>query len=293
MKFVLFMAMFFVLKGANSYFFKKAQDDRITTLELSILFTFIYSAYQFAAFWLFPPYRGLSLQLGFVIWPVLYSVFFLLMNVLLALSLNNGPAGVTNTILAFHIIVPMLVGQLVWDETMTITKLLGLILFGVSIVLFNSSSYSVDTSQKRKLTPKWWAFCLLSTLFAGISVCFTKQGMNLYPDLGKDYLIIYNLSVMILTGPFLLIRWRKAIPLFKDRSFHLNTLGSAVSLDLSNYIFVTLVSQFDTTTFLPISSVVCICAVLVMGRVLLKERISKMALVSVGVSLVSIALLNI
>ena len=78
MKFVLFMAMFFVLKGANSYFFKMAQDDRITTLELSILFTFIYSAYQFAAFWLFPPYRGLSLQLGFVIWPVLYSVFFLL-----------------------------------------------------------------------------------------------------------------------------------------------------------------------------------------------------------------------
>ena len=293
MKFVLFMAMFFVLKGANAFFFKKAQDGRVTTVELSILFTFIYSTYQFAAFWLFPPYRGLDLRPEVVIWPVLYSVFFLLMNVLLALSLNNGPAGVTNTIQSFHIIVPMLVGQLIWNETMTVTKALGLLLFVVSIILFNSGSYSVNSSQRQRLTPKWWAFCLLATLFAGCSVCFTKQGMNLFPDLGKDYLIIYNMSVMLITGPFLLLRWKKALPLLREPSFHLNPLGAAVSLDLSNYIFVTLVSQFDTTTFLPISSVVCICAVLVMGRVLLKERISRMALVSVGVSLVSIALLNV
>ena len=286
------LAVLFGARGANVISIKFAQEGRVSTLKQSIVFTTLFSAFQAILLLAVPPYRPLITDLNFIFYPFGFAVFYAIGYIFLLLAISNGSSSITNTIYSFNTIVAVLFGVFLWDEKLSVLKVLGLILFGIGMVLYNKSSYSVG-GQKRGMSVKWLIYVIVATLGCGISIIFTKLGMNAYPEYGKEYLLYYS-AIATLIGLVVILFYGRQdmVTLAKDGKFMLHTCLAAATLDISNYIFVNYISRFPSIIFLPLYSIIGMLAIIVFSRVILKERISRNAVISTVLCLIAIVLLN-
>lgn len=289
---VLTLAILFMAHGSRGTFMKFAQKDRVSTLPQAIVHITVYSFLQLVILLAVPPYPSLICEPEFLIYPLGFAAFYNAGYVMLIMAMSEGSTSITNTINSFNCLVPVFFGLIVWGEKMSVCKTIGLMLFIIGLLLYNRSSYSVG-GVKQKISPKWLWHTLASVLLTGIAVIFTKISMRSFPDYGEQYLIYYTLFSTIIGSALVLLRARKdAAVLCRDKKFWANTGVAAVALDVSNYIFVTFINLFPGVLFLPMCSVVAMLGVMVFGRVLLKEKISKSALISSVICIAAIVLLN-
>lgn len=286
------LGVLFFAYGVRTASMKFAQSGRVSTLRQSLVFITLFSALQVVLLLLTPPYQSLAVDVKFLIYPLGFAVFYSIGYILLLMALSEGPASVTNTILSFNTLVVVAFGIVVWREAVSLWKVVGLTLFVIGLLFYNKGSYSVG-GVVQKIRPKWLVHTLGAMLLNGVAVIFTKLSMQQYPMLGKQYLIYYGLFGVAIGVVLILACARsEAKPLIRDRKFLLHTLAAAAAFDVSNYIFVTLINRFSTILFMPLCSVLNMLSILTFGWVVLKERISKSALISSALCLVAIVLLN-
>ena len=185
---------FSALRGLNAIAVKMAQKDYIKNLHDSI-FYYTFSFFQLVFLLLFPLYKY-TFRLDMLLYPACFAVFYLISYILLISALNEGPTSLTNIIYSFQSIVPIIVSLVLWKEHMGILQVIGLILFVIVLLLFNQGSYSEGTTYK-KISLKWAILAASCTLAVGIAVIFTKQYMLTYDGFIKEYLILYNLIVVV------------------------------------------------------------------------------------------------
>lgn len=286
------LVLLFISHGARGIFMKLGQKGRVSTLKQALVYTTVYSALQAAVLLAVPPYPSLVCDVGFYIYPFAFAVFYTLSYMMMIMAMNEGSTAITNTIYSFNSLIPVLFGIIVWKEELSLCKGLGLLLFIAGLLLYNRSSYTVG-GVKQKISKKWLIYSLGTLVFMGIAVIFTKSSMRAFPNYGEQYLIFYSLFSFVLGGIFILFFAREEIkPLVTDFKFLIFTGIAAVGLDLSNYIFVMFINKFPSAFFLPLCSVVGMIAVLVCGRIFLKEKISRSACVSSFICIAAIVLLN-
>ncbi len=273
---------------------KMAQKDRIKTFQDSIFFTILFSFFQLIFLFLIPPWSGYSFSTEIILFPAMFGLFFLISNVFLLRALHEGPTSLTNIIYSFQAIVPIIVGLILWHETIAFFQLLGLILFVIILFLFNQGSYSDGKEESKKVSLKWILLAGVSTLGAGIAVIFTKQHMLKFDGLVKEYLIIYNTVVVLLGLPYMLFRAiRRENGLLSDRKFLLFTATPGLITDITNIIYMFFITRFQSAFFFPFMSVLNILSVVILSRILLKEKISKPAYAGIALSFLAIYLLGI
>jgi len=278
--------IFSILRGLNAIAVKMAQKDYVKKINDSICFTILFSLFQLIFLFLIPPWNGYTFRLDMLIYPACFSIFYLISYILLLTALKEGPTSLTN-------IVPIIVGLIIWKEHIGMFQLIGLILFIVVLFLFNQGSYSEGTDSK-KVTVKWALLASSCTLAVGIAVIFTKQYMLTFDGFIKEYLIMYNLVVVIIGIPYLLITAAKGKQKFLlDKKFLFYTASPALITDITNIIYMLYITSFKSAFFFPLMSILNILSVVVFSRIILKERISKTAYIGILLSFVALYLLGI
>ncbi|NMA94625.1 MAG: hypothetical protein GX974_01130, partial [Clostridiales bacterium] len=218
---------------------------------------------------------------------------FLISQVFLLRALQEGPTSLTNIVNSFQAIMPIIVGLLIWNEGISSFQMLGLILFFIVLLLFNKGSYD-DGKGSKKVTLKWALFAGISAIGSGIAIIFTKQYMLTFDGFIKEYLIIYNCIILIISIPYLAIRGISGKQKFAlDKGFLLYTASPALITDITNTIYMLYIARFQSAFFFPFMSVLNILSVVIMSRVLLKEKISRPAYIGIVLSFVAIYLLGI
>lgn len=293
MTLILMLLLLFVLRGVNVVCVKLAQTGRITTIPQSVAFVSLYAAVQAIVMLAFPPYNIFIADIKFYIYPLCFAMLYSAGNVLLLKTLRLGSASIANTINQFNTLVPVAFGMLFWNEKLGIFEIVGLALFIVGLLIYNRSSVSVGESTQ-KVTLKFLIYAVASMLITGSAVIFTKIGMSAYPEYGKQYIFYYALFAAII-GVILSARVAPGeIKVFvKDKKLMLNCALAAISLDITNTIFVSYINAFPTAIFMPSYGVIGMLGIMLASRIFLKEKISKSALLSSIICIIAILCLNL
>ncbi len=294
MLFAVMMFILFIARGLNAVFIKQAQEDQVKSFSDALLFTILFAFFQMVTIFLLPPYRPLHFDWVFLIYPLLFSVFFFLCYILMMKALDTGPVGISNAIFAFYVIIPILAGFFFFHEGISLWQIFGIVLFVACVILLNFGSYSDKNGPKQgRLSGKWFLYIIGATVASGLSTLVSKFAMAAAPEMDKEYLLYYNVIVVLIGIPILLIRRKKLTQLMKSLRFLGVTLGAAVTQNVGNLIFVMYVSTVSAATLMPLMGVLNIVSVLIAGRFFFKEKISKTAYVGLALSVVAIVLLNL
>lgn len=289
MTYILLMFVYFTARGLNAVWIKKSEPAE-QGLAQSLSFTTVFSLFQLAALLVWPPLSWRPAVPGWQIWPLCYAIFFILAYLYLFKAFLEGPANISNAVFSFYIIIPVTAGVFLWNEKLSVLKIIGLLLFMVSILLFNQSSYQ---RKKGKFSSKWLAYITLATASSGIGVIFTRESQRICPGYDKEYMVLYNLFVILIGLPVMLKNKNCVTAYFRDRKKLFSILGAAITQNISNMIFIYYLNEMESAIFLPLTGVLNVLAVIVMGGIFLKEKITGFVYLATAVSVVSLFILNL
>lgn len=284
--------VFAILRGFNALSVKTLQRDYVKKASQTIYLTALLSLAQGIFLFVTPPFYRYSFSFKMLLYPLGYSMFYAIGYVLFINSLSAGPTSLSNIVFNFQLLVPIIAGLLIWNESISLPQLLGLVLFGVILWLFNQSSYKSEGSPD-KLSLKWAVMVLGAALCTGIAVIFTKQYVIVYGTSVKEYLIAYNLIVVLITLPYLLVMRKKGLVDFTvGKRFFSYSSAAGITQNITNIIFMCYITQFKSALFFPLTSILGIISIVLMSRFVLKEKISPKAYIGIALSIVAIYLLG-
>ncbi|MBE6930412.1 MAG: hypothetical protein E7463_09035 [Ruminococcaceae bacterium] len=287
------LALYMFCKTGDVVWLKRAQP-RDGTLWQNLHFTWLFCLLQ-AVFMLFlPPYQAMHFEPAMFFLPILFSIFYIGRVMFTVYAANAGPMALSQIIISFNTLFPVIAGILFWDETLRWWQVVGLLLFCTALPLFNSGSYS-EGAEKKPLTLKWLIYSLLSLTFSGLAVTCTKLYSARFEGAYiKEYLFLYAVSASVILLPVIIHMYRRRrAETTMPKSRWINTGVSALSLDAANVVFMMFIGSFSSALYFPMISVISVCGVLFAGRVFLKERVSRHAWIGVGLSALALMLLAI
>jgi len=292
---ILLMAFSTVCKGVNGIGMKLAQRGYEPNLRRTLFYTWVYLTFQ-AIFQLFlPPYAPLDLSLEKLILPTMYGIFYMLNIVFMSFAFKEGPTSLTLVIVNFNNIFPIFYGLVFWNETLSWTQVVGLILFVAALIVINKGSYKTGgAKEEKKMTLKWFGMTMLSFLFSCFAVVCTKQFAMIYEGNIKEYLFGYSACTSVLLLPviaYIFIKHPEDI--IKRKQLFLYSAMSAAAVDMSNIVFMLYITAIASAFFFPLTSVLTVLAVSVGSWLVLKERISKNAIIGLVISAIALAFLAI
>jgi len=290
---VLGMAVVFVTKGANMLAMKKVESKQGSSILQALIFTMLFSAAQLVFTLLMPPYRPLSVSLDAILYPTAYAVLYIVAYVLCMKAYSEGSVSMTNAIWSFNTVVVIAYGVCFWGETLSFWQILGLLLFFAGLFFYSRSSYATN-EVKKKVTAKWLILTIAATVTIGAATTFTKLFMLKHGDMGKEFLVYYAIAATIISGVICLCMGAKeTVKTVADKHVLLQTIIAGFTCVLWNFVYVTYLAVYPSAVFLPLYSVVSMLGILAFGVVLLKEKISRNAIIASVLSLASILFLNL
>lgn len=292
MIFLIFLAMA-VLKSGFVAVMKLVQKEYIKNINDSVFYIVFISFFQTIFLFLIPPYYSYQVEYDMLIYPAAFAIFYIVAYIFMLNAFKFGPTSLTSVIQNFSMFVPITIGMFLWNEKINVYQTSGLILFGLIMFLFNNSSYKIN-GQKEKLTLRWLMITLFSTLFMGMAIFTSKQYALEYTESPKEYLILFNVIIVLFgTVYFIYQIFKKNYKIILNKKYIIYTIISGFLLAATNIMFMQYVTKFDSAYFFPLLSIAGIIGVVAMGRVFLKERISKKAYWGVALSIVVIFLISI
>jgi drug/metabolite transporter (DMT)-like permease len=277
--------------GGNAILQKKAQLGRLHTLADSAIYTTLLAAVQSVLYLCLPPYGGFPAAPGFYLYTTAFSIGFFGQLALFLTAFRLGPASMTTTIRNLNMLVPITLGLFIWNEPLTVYKVVGLAIFIGALVLMNKAGYTVN-GKPQKISSRWLTASIALLLVCGICGSISKQVMLLYPGTEKVYLLTYNLIVVALGTPVCLFRRKKTLELLRDKHFVALVFFAAAMLAASDFVYVTFVPKFDSAFFMPLTSTVSMIAVMIFSRIFLNEKIAGRSLAAAALCVVAVIVLS-
>jgi drug/metabolite transporter (DMT)-like permease len=288
---ILMLAVFIVGNGTYAYFLKRVQQDHVRLVSQSIFFVALNSLFQLVFLLILPPWQPLafspvtwSLATGYV---VLYAVGAVLM--MKALSL--GAMSLTHVVMIIRNFIPILVGLFIWDEKITWNAALGIIVFIGAIWFINGAR---NTDSLRKVSPRWLFFSIAAGVVTGAAMCFSKEHGIEQPNAPREYLIAFNILMVMIATPYIVAKRREIGPRsLCSPSFLGKTALVAFAQAGTNVIFMIYINRYSSASFFPMIAILGVLATTAVGRIFFRDRIGRLGYAGVALSLVSIVLLNL
>lgn len=291
---VLLMTLSTICKGTNGIGMKLAQRGYAPNLRRTLYYTWVYLSFQAIFQLILPPYAPMKVTPVQLVLPTLFGLFYLFSLISMSFAFREGPTSLTLVIQSFNTMFPIFFGLVFWDETLVWTQVVGLVLFVVAILVINKSSYSSGdgTVEKKKMTPKWFGFTMLSLMFSCFAVTCSKQYAIWYPGANKEYLFSYSCITSLLLLPVVIwIFCKHREDIIKQKDLYIYSAIAAVSVDVSNLVFMFYITTISAAFYFPLSSILSVFAVVVGSRLVLKEKISKNAVIGLAISAIALAIL--
>lgn len=186
-------------------------------------------------------------------------------------ALCHGPMALTSMLVSFSVVIPLIWGITVGNETIKIIQYPALVLLLLAIVITNLDKLKV---KERKATKYglWLFFVGATFLCNGICSVLQKQYQTLYPNAhNKEFVLFAMLFCSVVYTIFALIKTSfKELKLIKGKHF---AVLSGVANGAVTFLTLVLAGLENASIMFPIISAGTIFAALICGRLIFKEKL--------------------
>ncbi len=302
--FLLVSALSVIALTAQGVLIKRFGDKRPGA---EITYTFVSAVCAFVLFGII----ALASHSRFDVRSVPYSMLFALCyagsTVTYVLAVGSGSLALTTTIHSFALIIPTVLGFVLWDEQVNAFKIVGIVLFAAALLLMGEKAEKGD----KILSTKWIILITVSFFCEGFApVAIKLHSLALGEKAaseGNDVFMVMAYAVAFV-GIFvaaLLKEGRIRIPSVdgkKTKNFMLDSLKIALPLASLGGIFNGLYNLMNTvvankslnvSVFFPVVSAGQLIFTCVVAVVFFKEKLTVKQLCAIFCGMVAIVLINI
>ena len=198
-------------------------------------------------------------------------------------ALSIGPMALTSIIASFSLIIPFLFGIILWNESLTLLKFIGIILLLFSIILIN-------IKKETGFSAKWLLYALATLLTNGICSVIQKMHQINFPTLYRTEFMFWALLCVSI---ILLVTHNTKKNRKEHFEFSLLGIASGVANCCANYIVLYLSATENASVLFPIIAVANIITVWAIGLLFFKERLKILQTIGLIIGVVSAVLLKI
>ena len=206
-------------------------------------------------------------------------------------ALCCGPMALTSMLVSFSVVVPLIWGITVGNETLKSIQYPALILLFLTIILTNA-----DRIKAKKTTQTnyclWLLFVGITFACNGICSIIQKQHQTLYPEAySREFMLFAMLlcSVVFLISAFRTISPKELKEIKGKRYGVLSGLANGIA----NFLTLVLAGTENASVLFPIISAGTILASLVCGRLLFKEKLKANHYAALAAGIVAAVLLKL
>lgn len=198
-------------------------------------------------------------------------------------ALSIGPMALTSIIASFSLVIPFLFGIILWNESLTLPKTVGILLLLLSVFLINAK-------RESGFSAKWLFYALATLVSNGICSVIQKMHQLKFPTLYRTEFMFWAL----LSVSAVLFITHNVKKNEKTRmSFSLLGIASGIANCCANYIVLYLSATENASVLFPIVAVANIIAVWTIGLLFFKEKLRAYQTIGLIIGIASIVLLKL
>jgi drug/metabolite transporter (DMT)-like permease len=232
-----------------------------------------------------------TFHLPTVLFGVLYGVSLCVSMCAGYQSLCRGPMALTSMLVSFSVIIPLIWGITVGNETLKILQYPAIVFLFLAIILTNADKIKV---KKDTQTNYWLWLLFVGITFACNGICsiLQKQHQTLYP---KAYSREFMLFAMLLcSGVFLISAFRKISPKeVKEIKGKRYGILSGLANGSANFLTLVLAGMENASVLFPIISAGTLLAALLCGKLIFKEKLKANHYAALAAGIVAVVLLKL
>ena len=214
---------------------------------------------------------GFSFHLPTVLLGILYGACLCISMYAGYRALCLGPMALTSMLVSFSVIIPLVWGITVGNETLKTMQYPAFALLFFAIMLTNADKISVKKNTQGNYG-LWFLFVGVTFICNGICSILQKQHQTLYPEAySREFMLFAMLLCSII---FTILALRKVslaeLQIIKGKHF---AVLSGLSNGVVNFLTLVLAGLENASVLFPIISAGTILGSLICGRVLFKEKL--------------------
>lgn len=232
-----------------------------------------------------------TFHLPTVLFGVLYGAILCISMYAGYQALCRGPMALTSMLVSFSVVIPLIWGITVGNETLKSLQYPALILLFLAIILTNA-----DKIKAKKTTQTnyclWLLFVVITFICNGACSILQKQHQTLYPEAySREFMLFAMLlcSVVFLISAFGKISPKELRGIKGKRYGVLSGLANGIA----NFLTLVLAGMENASVLFPIISAGTILASLVCGRLLFKEKLKANHYAALAAGIVAVILFKL
>ena len=234
---------------------------------------------------------GFSFHLPTVLFGVLYGASLCISMWTGYKALCLGPMALTSMLVSFSVIIPLIWGITVGNETLKTIQYPAFALLFLAIILTNADKINVKKNTQRSYS-LWFLFVGITFVCNGICSILQKQHQTLYPEAySREFMLFAMLlcSVIFAISALRKVSFRELNTIKGKRYAVLSGLANGAA----NFLTLVLAGLENASVLFPIISAGTILGSLLCGRLLFKEKLKVNHYVALAAGIAAVVLLKL
>jgi len=234
---------------------------------------------------------GFSFHLPTVLFGVLYGASLCISMWTGYKALCLGPMALTSMLVSFSVIIPLIWGITVGNETLKTMQYPAFALLFLAIILTNADKINVKKNTQRSYG-LWFLFVGITFVCNGICSILQKQHQTLYPE---AYSREFMLFAMLLCSVIFAISALRKVSLYELKTIKGKRYAvlSGLANGGANFLTLVLAGLENASVLFPIISAGTILGALLCGRLLFKEKLKVNHYVALVAGIAAVVLLKL
>jgi drug/metabolite transporter (DMT)-like permease len=286
-----------LLTSLYSLSLKSVQKHYINEKKDFFLFSVLLNLFQSIFLLLLPPFGGVHFTLDSIVYGSLSGLLVLANYLLVVRAMSIGPLILTTSLISLYIVVPIFYGLFFWNESLSLSSVIGLVLFFVSIFLVSNATYFEENTVK-KIEIRWLVYMLLAFACSGATSIISKQYAIIRLDGNKEFLLASRFSNIILSAALYLLflsinRSSRRSHTKPGRTYLMLCAAAGATMAGANTLFMRYINASSSSFFFPAIQASGAIMMFIFSILVFRERLSKKALIGFAVSILAIILLSL
>ena len=234
---------------------------------------------------------GFAFHLPTVLFGALYGVSLCVSMYAGYQALCRGQMALTSMLVSFSVIIPLIWGITVGNETLKSLQYPALILLFLAIILTNADKIKAkrDTQTNYFL---WLLFVAITFICNGACSILQKQHQTLYPEAYSREFMLF--AMLLCSVVFLISAFRRISPKeLKGIKGKRYGVLSGLANGIANFLTLVLAGMENASVLFPIISAGTLLAALLCGNLLFKEKLRANHYAALAAGIVAVVLLKL
>lgn len=263
--------LFSVLQSATTKLFNRRSSNSSVFNATKALSSFL--------MFLLMAINGFSLHLPTVLYGVFYGLSLCLSMYTGYKALCLGPMALTSMLVSFSIIIPLVWGITLGNESLNMLRIAALLLLFLSIVLTNADKLASLIAVKRKGESAeksggglWFFFVGMTFLSNGFCSILQKQHQTVYSEAYSEEFMFFAMLVCAVIFSALTVSRNSVAEIKSTKGKWLGAV-SGIANGLANFFTLILAGSENASILFPCISAGTLLGAIICGRFLFKEKL--------------------